>query len=468
MAEKAWNAQLGRRIVCALPREVPKEQYADMVRDYCNEQFVSKGMICDFAIHDKGDGNPHAHILLTMRAMDEDGKWLPKSRKVYDLDENGERIRLPSGRWKSHKENTTDWNNKGNAEIWRKGWADITNKYLEANGRDERLDLRSYKRRGIEAVPTVHMGAAATGLERKGVRTNTGNLNRDIRNANATMRSISQEIRKLWDWITKLELENKKTAKKSELAELLMEYIDVRKEERRDWSGGAKQTGLLKDIKGMSDRVAYLAENGIHSVDGLYERLDSLSSKSSAMRSEIRPLEKRMREIDQLLASFEDIRRYKPVNDEFAGIHWKGRRKKFFDRHKEELDRYHRAERFIKMHAGISGNEAGLREERARLESMLSGLKANLRAVQTETKTLRDVRYMAEKALGKGKSKYPESGAPERAEGKEKSPQRHGAKESVLKKLREKQKMIEERDRQVRTREQEQSERKRRRPPPER
>ena len=59
----------------------------------CREFFVSKGMIADFAIHDKGDGNPHAHILLTMRAMDETGKWLPKSRKVYDLDENGERIR---------------------------------------------------------------------------------------------------------------------------------------------------------------------------------------------------------------------------------------------------------------------------------------------------------------------------------------------------------------------------------------
>ena len=60
-------------------------------------------MIADFAIHDKGDGNPHAHILLTLRAMDEHGKWLPKARKVYDLDENGERIRLPSGNWKCHK-----------------------------------------------------------------------------------------------------------------------------------------------------------------------------------------------------------------------------------------------------------------------------------------------------------------------------------------------------------------------------
>ena len=83
-------------------------QQADLIRDYCREFFVSKGMIADFAIHDKADGNPHAHILLTMRAMDETGKWLPKSRKVYDLDENGERIRLPSGSWKSHKEDTVD------------------------------------------------------------------------------------------------------------------------------------------------------------------------------------------------------------------------------------------------------------------------------------------------------------------------------------------------------------------------
>ena len=102
--EKQWNSQLARRIVLAIPREIPPEQHADLIRDYCREFFVSKGMIADFAIHDKGNGNPHAHILLTMRAMDENGKWLPKSRKVYDLDENGERIRLPSGSWKSHKE----------------------------------------------------------------------------------------------------------------------------------------------------------------------------------------------------------------------------------------------------------------------------------------------------------------------------------------------------------------------------
>ena len=68
--EKQWNSQLARRFVLAIPREIPRSQHADLIRDYCREFFVSKGMIADFAIHDKGDGNPHAHILLTMRAMD--------------------------------------------------------------------------------------------------------------------------------------------------------------------------------------------------------------------------------------------------------------------------------------------------------------------------------------------------------------------------------------------------------------
>ena len=63
--------------------------------EFCKQQFVSKGMIVDLAIHDPHPPghNPHAHVMLTMRAMDEHGKWLPKSRKVYDLDENGERIK---------------------------------------------------------------------------------------------------------------------------------------------------------------------------------------------------------------------------------------------------------------------------------------------------------------------------------------------------------------------------------------
>ena len=201
--EKQWNSQLARRFVLALPREVPLEMCPQMMQEYCREHFVSKGMCCDFAIHDPDPpgNNPHCHIMLTMRAIDQNGKWMPKTRKVYDLDENGERIKLPSGRWKSHKENTVDWNEQYHAEEWRHGWEVIQNKYLELSGSAERVDMRSYERQGVDVIPTVHMGAAVSALERKGIETNIGNLNRDIKAANRMMNAIRSTIKNLRNWI---------------------------------------------------------------------------------------------------------------------------------------------------------------------------------------------------------------------------------------------------------------------------
>ena len=110
--EKAGNAQLAREIDAALPIELSREEQIRLVREYCSSQFVSRGMCVDYAIHDTGKGNPHCHIMLTMRPLDERGAWAAKSQKEYDLDENGERIRLPSGRYKTHKVDLTGWNDK--------------------------------------------------------------------------------------------------------------------------------------------------------------------------------------------------------------------------------------------------------------------------------------------------------------------------------------------------------------------
>ena len=280
--EKQWNSQLARRFVLAIPREIPPGQYADLIRDYCREFFVSKGMIADFAIHDKGDGNPHAHILLTMRAMDEKGKWLPKSRKVYDLDKNGERIRLASGRWKSHKENTVDWNNRKYAEIWRQGWADTANRYLEANDRPERLDLRSYARQGIDQIPTVHMGAAACQMEKKGIQTNIGNLNRDIKTANRLMQSIRQMVRSLKGWLSDLKekkavlLEALEQAKEPTLPELLFRYLEQRSGERADWTSRGKLKGTVADYNKVQAAMDFLRKKGISTVESLDTRLDEI------------------------------------------------------------------------------------------------------------------------------------------------------------------------------------------------
>ena len=122
-AETSVNAQTARSMLFALPRELTDEQNLALVRDFCQKEFVDKGMVCNFFYHDKGDGNPHVHIMLTLRAMDENGKWLPKSKNVYSPDENGNRIRAPNGSWKRVKVNTVDWNERRYGEIRRQDWA---------------------------------------------------------------------------------------------------------------------------------------------------------------------------------------------------------------------------------------------------------------------------------------------------------------------------------------------------------
>ena len=169
--EKARDSQLAREIEAALPRELSDEQQLALVRAYVKDNFVDKGMCADFAIHDKGTGNPHVHIMLTLRPLKENGQWGAKCRKAYDLDENGQRIPDGKGGWKNHREDTTDWNDKENVEIWRAAWAAYTNRALESAGRPERIDHRSYKRQGIDKISSVHLGPAASQMEKRGIRT---------------------------------------------------------------------------------------------------------------------------------------------------------------------------------------------------------------------------------------------------------------------------------------------------------
>ena len=404
--EKQWNSQLARRFVLAIPREIPPEQYADLLRDYCREFFVSKGMIADFAIHDKGDGNPHAHIMLTMRAMDEKGKWLPKCHKVYDLDENGERIRLPSGRWKSHKENTVDWNDQKYAEIWRQGWADTANRYLEANHRLERLDLRSYARQGIDKIPTVHMGPAACQMEKKGIQTNVGNLNRDIKAANSLMQSIRQMVRHLKGWIA--DLKEKKAAlmevleqtKEPTIPELLSQYLGLRSEQRADWTSKGKLKGTVADFNKVQAAIDFLRKKEISTVESLDTRLDEISQTAVSVMESVKKSEKRIKAIDTMLSYIDKYEANKPVHKEYAAIGWKKKKEQFAESHREELDAYNAAIRYLKANLkGNSYSRKDLEAEREQLASALPEQGEELEAVQADVKVLRDVRRWLNQVL---------------------------------------------------------------------
>ena len=149
--ETKSNAQLARSMELALPAELNQGQNIALVRGLVQKLFVDKVMCADIAFHDKGDDNPHAHILLTMRPLTADGKWGDKSGLEYILDADGNRIPArQEGRWKTRKVCTTDWDDRGNAERWRAAAADAINEALcEAGFTQGFVDHRSYADQGV-------------------------------------------------------------------------------------------------------------------------------------------------------------------------------------------------------------------------------------------------------------------------------------------------------------------------------
>ena len=211
--EKASNAQLFREVEVALPQELTQEQQLEVVRQYVKEQFVNEGMCADFALHDKGDGNPHAHIMLTTRPLKENGEWGAKEKKAYKLDENGERIPIIDpktgeqkldGRnrkqWERETVQANDWNDRKKAEKWREAWAAECNKHLTP---EQHIDHRSYERQGIELEPTKHIGVAQQSMKEKGKTLDYDKtaINAEIKERNSFMQQVMQQMRTLYDRI---------------------------------------------------------------------------------------------------------------------------------------------------------------------------------------------------------------------------------------------------------------------------
>ena len=261
-AETSVNAQTARSMLFALPRELTDEQNLALVRDFCQKEFVDKGMVCNFFYHDKGDGNPHVHIMLTLRAMDENGKWLPKSKNVYALDENGNRIRTPNGSWKRVKVDTVDWNERKYGEIWRQDWAVAQNAALEAAGRMERVDMRSLERQGVEdRLPQKHLGPTASALERKGISSERGDENRKIISVNKMLAFLQKTVRGIGAWLDEL----RKAVSRQQiiespddypLSDVIAAYLDMRKDGRETWNRYAQEKGAVHDLK--AEREALL------------------------------------------------------------------------------------------------------------------------------------------------------------------------------------------------------------------
>ena len=198
--EKSSDAQLGRSFEFSLPREWSRQEQIEYTTDYIQKNFVNKGMCADWSIHDKGDGNPHVHLLVTMRPFNPDHSWGNKEVKDWEfvrdtdgnivvdeshsdwwqdkktperhgiripvLDENGNQKVGARNRkqWKRVLTDATGWNNPKNCELWRSEWAKVCNAHLSV---EQRVDHRSYVRQGKLEIPTIHEGADARKIDEK-------------------------------------------------------------------------------------------------------------------------------------------------------------------------------------------------------------------------------------------------------------------------------------------------------------
>ena len=242
--EKTKDSRLAREFVVALPIELSKAQWERLLSDFVSDAFVSDGMCADVAIHDPypPGHNPHAHILLTVRPLDEKGKWQYKTEKEYlcvkDGEERGftaaefkqaqtdgwekqyqykvgkkkvymapsaaqaqgyERVSKYPKSTKFGRQNpiTERWNSDEQLVLWRAAWADVANRYLERTGHEERIDHRSHAERGLLERPTVHEGVVARAMEKKGIISERCELNRQIKADNALLRELRGQVKKL-------------------------------------------------------------------------------------------------------------------------------------------------------------------------------------------------------------------------------------------------------------------------------
>ena len=242
--EKTKDSRLAREFVPALPIELTPAQWQELLTDFIQNSFVAEGMCADVAIHDPHPPghNPHAHIMLTVRPLDEQGNWQYKTEKEYLCVRNGEeqgftaaefnaaqadgwekqypykvgrkKVYMPPSEAEKHGYERANkhpkstkfgrqnpiaerWNSEEQLVEWRKSWADVTNRYLERYGHDERIDHRSHADRGLTEQPTIHEGVVARALEKKGIISDRCEINRQIKADNALLRELKATIKKL-------------------------------------------------------------------------------------------------------------------------------------------------------------------------------------------------------------------------------------------------------------------------------
>ena len=411
--EKNSNAQLARNFIISLPKELSIEENKKMIEEYIQNNFVKEGMIVDLAIHDEsrdGNQNIHAHIMTIVRPINEDGTWGQKSKKEYILDEKGEKVLNKNGKPKTRKVELTTWNDKGNVEKWRENFSNLCNKYLERAGAEKRVDHRSFKRQGIKQIPTIHLGASASAMERKGIRTEKGDINREIKKQNELLKNIGNEIKKITSWLAGFKDKLKESYKEYKdqskkqienesglfnLYEYLSFYQEMQENNRAELSFYGKRNKAIYDLKRYASGINYLRENKIKTISDLQGHINNLRSKNTEIYKTIKENSQKIEDLNKCLAYAKTVRKTKATYQEYESK--KIFKENFYKNNQKEIDQHIRARTLIEK---ISGKK-NLREkewlgEIKNLEDEISKLNTESEKIRVRYKEINHIKYAVE------------------------------------------------------------------------
>ena len=314
--EKGSRAQLSREIEFSLPCELDADERLQVAKKLA-EFFRDKGMVVDMNLHspDHENPNPHCHLMLTMRPFQKDGTFLEKKCwREYDLDKNGQKIPTKKGNdYKSHKVYATDWDDRGNVEKWRALWADIETEFYKKNGYEITAEHRSFERQGIDLLPTIHMGAAVTAMERRGIQTEVGNMNREIKKINALILSSMENIERLTDKMAILEKEKKAIEQEKQpdtLISILMEWQKNRSAFIQDNNIRQRTETKAGNVKDFSVMVAFLQSHKIETLEDLRKLAEDTKKRRSDNIHNQRELNAKLKKMSNIVDIYQAYKPY--------------------------------------------------------------------------------------------------------------------------------------------------------------
>lgn len=411
--EKHPKAQLAYSFDIALQNELTREENIALARQFIKDNFVAKGMICDWTVHepDKKGGipNPHFHVLIPMRPLKKNGEWDAKQRREYRLDTSGERIRDGRGRYVFNAVPTTDWGSPETLDSWRYSWAAYVNMKFFEKGLACRIDNKSYKKRGIEAIPQIHEGSSVRRMEKKGMETDKGNWNRWIRKANAKLQSLMPAIRELREWVEWAKAvfaEMKESAPAPSIALQVSEYYKHRNEVANAYKYGA-QKAKISNLKSHAHVEAYIEEKNIRTVDDVDRQISIVGASLKVIDESVKPLNEKISVLSKYMGYIKDYERFQPIYKESRRIFFKARKKAYQEEHRKELNSFHRAKRELEKIGRADDIEVSralckkdIEKTKQQLEKKLS--ESGRDRLEDEIGSLKIIRKAVEYCMGQG------------------------------------------------------------------